>query len=75
MTQELSDSIKQILAFAAPDSGLANAINQLVELVAEMRDTIKYLEPELFEDGDNFTLERAAAQKADALLKGLKEGV
>jgi hypothetical protein len=48
-------------------------INQLVELVAEMRNTIKYLEPSLFENGSGFTLERAAAQKANALLSGLKE--
>jgi hypothetical protein len=74
MTKELADSIKQIMAVTKPDSILANTINQLVELVAEMRVRLVQIASGDYKACGVFAedVARDALTKADALLEGLK---
>jgi hypothetical protein len=69
MTQELSDNIKLIRKTLLPQSAALAAINQLVELVAEMREAFIYHKDVV---GILPASSSKALTKADALLNGLK---
>jgi hypothetical protein len=44
--------------------------NEARTLIGGLRDVIRYLDADLFEDGDGFTLERAAIAKAEKFMEG-----